>query len=573
MGSALLWFGAIPLIVAIALQSAGNMLTVLRVAENWVQDLRVAALSPPLSQFDDLIVITIDTDSLAQVPYISPLDRGLLRDVLVGLAAKGVRAVGLDVLFTRPTEPAKDAALREVLLTYARPLVVATAGTEAGLQTEQVDYMHDYLEGVTTAPAVAYQDREDGVVRSVLLRRHGSRIEQLGFAARLARLLGATVPRGEELVVAFRSRSDPPVPAFVQFPAHFVPTLPREFFADKIALVGADLPFTDRHRTPLSNNPTATDPYMPGVMIHAHTLAQLMEGRSLHEIEDDEYFLILLLAAATGVVLIAASASPVYIVIASASLILMGWVAGFVAFYLGGPLVPLVVPTLAFVIAFTLTFGARWKRELTDRRFIQRAFAKFVSPAVVKQLVENPEMLKVGGEKRDVTFLFTDIANYTALSERTDAATLVQMMNDYFEGALRIVLAHDGTVDRLQGDSLVVIFNAPSNQPDHAARGVRCALELDGYFRAFVDRQKQNGVEFGLTRIGVNSGSAVVGNYGGQAHFEYTATGDTTIIASRLESANRYLGTRICISGVAFQELLKMPHQKSLFHVHIPLGF
>ena len=158
----------------------------------------------------------------------------------------------------------------------------------------------------------------------------------------------------------------------------------------------------------------------------------------------------------------------------------------------------------------------------------------------------------LAGQRREVASLFTDIAGFTALVETIEPAPLGALLNEYLVGMTDIVFAHEGTVAKIVGDALHVLFGAPGEQPDHAARAVACALELDD-FAAGVPRDAgaSKGVALGATRIGVHAGPAIVGNFGGGRFFDYTAYGDTINIAARLEAANKQLGTRICVSASA----------------------
>ncbi|MDX1434867.1 MAG: adenylate/guanylate cyclase domain-containing protein, partial [Gammaproteobacteria bacterium] len=210
---------------------------------------------------------------------------------------------------------------------------------------------------------------------------------------------------------------------------------------------------------------------------------------------------------------------------------------------------PLVAPTLALVLASAFTYAWRWREEHAQRRFVHDAVAKYVAPAIVEHMVEAPERLRLGGERRDLTFLFSDLADYTTLSETTEPAVLVSTMNEYLDGACEIILDHGGTIDKIVGDALHVMFNAPLEQPDHPERAVGCALALDRFCQDFARRQRERGIALGMTRIGINTGVAVVGNFGGEKRFDYTATGDAINTAARLESVNKHLGTRVCVSA------------------------
>ncbi len=186
--------------------------------------------------------------------------------------------------------------------------------------------------------------------------------------------------------------------------------------------------------------------------------------------------------------------------------------------------------------------------DITSEKRIKSAFSHYLAPAVIEQLLAEPDRLALGGEKRELTFLCTDIAGFTTLSERIEPGVLVRLLNEYFDRICDIVLHHGGTIDKIVGDALHVMFNAPTDQSDHAERAVQCALDLDVACQQFIAQQAGDGVALGDTRIGVNTGPAVVGNFGGTARFDYTAYGDSVNTASRLEGANKYLGTRICVS-------------------------
>jgi adenylate cyclase len=159
-----------------------------------------------------------------------------------------------------------------------------------------------------------------------------------------------------------------------------------------------------------------------------------------------------------------------------------------------------------------------------------------------------PAVLRVG-EVREMTFLFSDIAGFTSLTERTAPEVLVDALNEYLDGMCQIVMDHGGTIDKIVGDAIHAIFNAPIDQPDHAARAVTCALAMGTFSERFAAAKQSAGLPFGGTRIGVNTGAAVIGNFGGRRRFDYTAHGDAINIAARLESVNKHLGTSICVAG------------------------
>jgi adenylate cyclase len=222
----------------------------------------------------------------------------------------------------------------------------------------------------------------------------------------------------------------------------------------------------------------------------------------------------------------------------------LSWYAYTELLWLVDPVLPSLMVLLLYIVSTIIQFSLT---EL-ERRQVRSAFGHYLAPTVVDQLIADPRRLKLGGEKRETTFLFTDIANFTALTEKIEPTILVRLLNGYLDGTSRIVLQHGGTIDKIVGDALHVMFNAPTDQDDHADRAVNCALELDAFCHSYVLDQKSLGVTLGETRIGENTGVTVVGNFGGMIRFDYTAHGDAINTAARLESANRFLGTRMCVS-------------------------
>jgi adenylate cyclase len=187
------------------------------------------------------------------------------------------------------------------------------------------------------------------------------------------------------------------------------------------------------------------------------------------------------------------------------------------------------------------------QREKAEAELARATLSRYFSPSVVETMSQNSGQMKPGGERREATFLFTDLTGFTNLVETTDPDVIVELLNAYIEGVAQIVFANDGTVMKIIGDAVQATFGAPLPQVDHAARAVKSALEIDAFAEEFRSGWNARGVDLGTTRIGVNTGEAIIGNFGGDSFFDYTAYGDAVNTAARLESANKALGTRICI--------------------------
>jgi len=216
---------------------------------------------------------------------------------------------------------------------------------------------------------------------------------------------------------------------------------------------------------------------------------------------------------------------------------------------LADPLFPGLVLAATFV-AYTVP---RQLAAESESRWIRTAFSNYLSPNLVAHLIRHPDELRLGGERRECSFVLTDVVGFTSLVEASDPHELTEVINGYLDGMVRIAFAYDGTLDRIVGDAVAVLFSAPVTQPDHAERAVRCALEMDAFAADYSRRCRERGVPFGSTRIGVNTGEVVVGNFGGGSHFDYRPLGDPINTAARLETANRHLGTRVCVSGTTVE--------------------
>ena len=187
------------------------------------------------------------------------------------------------------------------------------------------------------------------------------------------------------------------------------------------------------------------------------------------------------------------------------------------------------------------------RRRQAEAERAHASLSRYFSPQLAKRLAASVDD-STEVTWRDVAVIFTDITGFTSLVETAAPELLGELLNEYVSGMTDVVFAHEGTVAKVIGDAIEVLFNAPSDQADYAMRAVACAQELDAWAEAFRERWKAKGVNFGVTRIGVHAGPALVGNFGGSRFFDYTAYGDTINTAARLEAANKLLGTRICVS-------------------------
>ena len=316
-----------------------------------------------------------------------------------------------------------------------------------------------------------------------------------------------------------------------------------EGFSGHAAIIGTSaVGLKDLRATPL-------DLAAPGVSVHATALEQMLLGHYLERpawVEPVELIYMFFLGLALILLLRRLKAIGCALLAAGtmAGALSLSWYAYTEHRLLIDPVLPSLVALLLYMTGSLINFA----NTEAERRRIRSAFGQYLAPTVVQQLVDHPDTLRLGGERRDVTFLFTDLAGFTSVAEGLEPERLVHLLNAYLDGTCRIVLNHGGTIDKIVGDALHVMFNAPGSQPDHAERALRCALELDEFCSRFAREQRALGVDLGDTRIGINTGETVVGNFGGAMRFDYTAHGDAINTAARLESVNKHFDTRICVS-------------------------
>jgi adenylate cyclase len=520
--------------------------------ERWLADFRIATLVEPVPPHDQIVVVAITEDTLQLFPYRSPVDRMFLSGVLSALDAKGVAAIGIDLLFDQPTEPAKDRALFDQLGRMAARVVVAFADEKDGLTAVQAEWLKAFIPPSLRAYANLAKDPLDGTARWIYPGRpDGDGVPVPGLAQALEPAGTSQAPAAAVAAlppIRWRSPNDGGPYAFKVFPAHLVPVLPDAWLRGKIVLIGTDISLADRHRSPFSVTAGGDAGLMPGVLVHAQELATLLDGQPPREASQILSILITILAATIAALAFRLPWGLAMRVGLACGLIVLGWGAGFLLLRHADLLVPLMTPTVAFALAAWGLEVVGHRDAQQSRRFLKHAFAQYISPELVDQLVADPKMLSLRGEKREMTFLFTDVANFTSLAEGMDAATLTRVLNDYLDGVCAAAFAHGGTITDFIGDAVFATFGAPLPHTDHRQRATACAQAIGAFSRDYQRRMAEQGIPFAHTRIGVHSGTATIGNIGSARRFKYAPVGDAVNTASRMEGLNKYFGTRVCLS-------------------------
>ena len=497
---------------------------------------------------DDVVVLLITENTLAKLPYRSPVDRAYLATVLDMLRLAGAKSVGVDILFDQSTEHGKDATLRKAFDTMSDKLVIASASVDDGLSEEQVFFQRQYLEGLTQATVLLAKSGVDGVVRHAFSGNVLNGVTTHNLARTMTSDLG-DITTGSLDRIFYQSDKNGAPYNFNVYPAESVTLLPDEWIKDKYVLIGMDVPGMDQFRTPYVTRLGEAEGTMPGVMIHANMVSQILSSVKITEISKLNHTILLVIAALLGsfILFLEKSIGTRLLLAALAAMVILAipyWFFSYSQILISA--IPIAASLIVSVLIGTLF---RWHEDRQQRTFIKNAWSRYVSPGIVNELLAHPEKLEASGERRDITLVFTDIADFTRQVESMPIERLTPMLNRYLDRVSSEFLDAGATIDKIMGDGIMGFFGAPLDDPDHADKAVALALRLDQVCREIQQELLLEDIAIGRTRIGVHSGIAIVGNFGGSRFFDYTAHGNTVNTASRLESANKMLGSSICVSG------------------------
>lgn len=560
-----LWIALVAVCSALIAAFSVHFLAPLNNLEKKLADIRVAAMEPPRGASEQIVIVAIDEETLAQFPYRSPVDRQLVGDLITQIDGKGARAIGVDILIDQPSEPAKDEHLFNAIRQARTPLHFSFTSDKDIVNEAQLAYMKSFVPPGKRMDSKLLTDPFDGLVRRINpggTVSNGKRTfdddHPHGFAPLMAAYFDRPLlQRPRE--IAWRPPSaegEDPLPVIS---ASYVPYLPAEIFAGKIVLIGAVLSITDRHSTPLSIIDDGYRGFMPGVLIQAHGIDSIVTGTP--EPVSPASWTVLLVAAFTALGVLISQLRKGLAFNLSLSLIALAayWAFCIVGYGQGVPMLPMLAPSLALALSIWMMDIVIGRAERLQRQYIQSTFSRYVSPAVVDQIAADPSAAAISGVKREATFLFTDVAGFTTMSELLAPEALSDVLNQYLDGACEIILRHGGTIDKFIGDAIMAIFNAPIEQPDHASAAIRSALELDAYAERYRQQCNEQGIPIGITRIGLHTGPAIIGNFGSTQRMDFTALGDTVNTAARrghqqvlrhphlLHPAHRGPGHRPCL--------------------------
>ena len=507
-----------------------------------------------------VVILAIDEPTFEQLQIQWPFPRHLHAQVLDRLRADGALAAGFDMVFAEPSNAADDAALSRGLKS-GLPVVLAAnrEKTESGnaSQWSEVLPLESFLGAGSVAGLVQVTPDDDFVVR-----RHSRHDDT--FSARLATFAAApnrlaTGDTGSYLIEYVGPRATFDTRSYYQ--ALEPGLLPKGFFKGKIVLVGRSVRTAVEltgSQSDMFNSPFAVedgaDRLIPGVEVQANLISNQLTGGGLKPV-DSGLVLAMVVAMIAVLGLTGLRAHPGVTAALGASLAAGVWLISYGLFATQklwlAPLFPFVSVVAVYGSSTLLNYVASRRRALQMRMM----FSQYVPKEVVARLVERPDLMKLGGEARELTLMFTDLANFTAMSERLSAEATVEVLTEYFNAMTPIIHRYGGTVDKFIGDAVMAFWGAPLIDEQHAEHAVRAAVDMQKAMDALADRLTSRGLPTIAMRIGVHTGRVVVGNIGSQSRFSYSVIGDAVNLASRLEGANKAFGTHVLLSDATASRL------------------
>lgn len=563
----------------------------------------------------DVVIVGISPESFKTAPDPYPFPRHYYARAIRNLNRLDSKVIGIDLIFDIPVyqDPAQDYMLYEKLREAGN---VVLAGILRGIERrgmaeaiivqEQENFGNIFFAADSSLGFVNMRRDPDGVIRRypVSMLAHGSRQMLPSFGTAILNRYDGRDPLSNPVILdrAFLlgERNIPrisetayinyygPSGTFTQFDIidiiddetfttldeirygvdldifyDFVETNP---FKDKVVLIGPLFPESqDLHPVPVYPPGSPDFNEMYGVEIHANMIQTMIDDNYLLSPSRSTSAIIVILTAfiifMLSSIIKAIRYRRQYILDFSALALTGGSVflifaAGDWFFINRNYILPITAPVSAAILGY---FGSAIYQYLTERRqkeIVKSIFSHYISPAIVNELLNDPDKLQLGGEKKELTVLFSDIAGFTSIAESLQPEKLVELLNEYLDAMTDIIIKNGGTLDKYEGDAIMAFWGAPVSLQNHALLACLSALQMQSALKELrsVQGHGKNNIEMHV-RIGINTGDMIVGNMGGKERFDYTVIGDSVNLGARLETANKRYGTSVIISGNTYEQV------------------
>ena len=530
------------LLVSICIAAIVSMLMPAGFLNTWESKISDAFYHPS-NTLSDIIIVEIDDESIYQLGE-WPFSRDHYATVIKNINQSKV--IGIDILFDLPREV--DADLADALKNHT---VVLAVEYKQLYSNEGKQYAETLLK---PNPGLGIQGQDfktgfinlhtddDKVTRSFTPTIVSNDSHEL-FSSVIVEEMTGIRPDLENSRTLINFFAEPRGYEFVSFYDVYNNSEGLPEFDSKIVLIG----FTasgvdDTFMVPISN--TAMD----GVEIHANLVQSILTRDYIYYQDDvSSIGIIFLFALLTGLFLFKFKIQIATVFIA-ASFITYFLFALLVLFDNYGIIMNVLFPLFSISLVYIALVAIYYQTEEKNRKWITSLFGKYVSPVVIDNLIEDPDKINLGGEKRNITIFFSDIRGFTSIAESISPEELVRLLNEYLTEMTSIIITNQGLVDKYMGDAIMAFWGAPLDQPEHAKASCSSSLEMMEKLKDLQKKWKKKGMPFVDIGIGLNSGDAIVGNMGSMNRFDYTAMGDNVNLASRMEGLNKMYGTNIIIT-------------------------
>jgi adenylate cyclase len=530
----------------------------------------------------DIVIVGIDEDSLnSELGRWQSWNRTYYSQILGNLSEADPKVIAFDIMFTERStgisednlseiisdEPTyeeyfsetiqfmgkdhpDDLKLAEVFESIENIIILVSSNFTNDLVTTDIVENLELFEGTVHEAVSDYYWDSDDLARRVPigLEDKSTGDEYFALSAAIAKMVNGSLPESlyevldENNQMLINYAAPPYSYEIIPFIDVYTGKFDEAAIKDKIVLIGVTTDLISDH----VQTPTSYDTPMPGVEFHANALQTILEENFLVEQSKISqliviFFLTLSIALA---VMILGVFSGFFTLITS----IVIYFFSAQPLFNTGIIINLVYPILALFAAYLVTTLYKYLTETKEKNELRGAFSKYVNKDLVNKIMENPEMLKLGGEKRTVTVFFSDIASFTTFSEQCTPEELVTQLNEYFEVMAGIIRNNGGTLNKFDGDAIMAFWGAPLDEPNHATLAAQSALECRLALPGLHAKWGGEGKPLLDFRVGLATGDVIAGNVGSQDRFDYTVMGDIVNLGSRLEGANKQYGTHVMIS-------------------------
>ena len=546
-----------------------------------------------------VLVVPIDDQSFESLPSRWPWPREYYGHLAENLIKAGAKVVAFDLVIDQPDPHGSksDSLFARVLEKYPDQIVIAGKIEIKGgkLTGRKLSYIVPPMELFVNAGAkwgaVSLGPDVDGFYREYSFAQYVPDLDTIysSFAAQILKsymeipdttileVKNGTLSLGEVKIPVYSSYSDNMMINYFGPPSSFQyisfdnviddstfalkgdfdldyyhMLVDDEIFKGKIILIGSSIPeHHDNFPTPFLHFEDSEGNYkieeMPGVEIHANVLATILSGKFFVKMGDLTLHLLVLFLLSL-IMFLAHKLKTLWSITSLIAILVLIMGLSILLFNNLLIVIEVVYPIITIVTGYFSINIYLYLLTKKEKQMILGAFTHYVPPKVVDDIIANPDKLALGGEEREISILFSDIASFTTISENIEPKKLVILINEYLTAMTDIILEHDGIIDKYEGDAIMAEFGVPVHYDDHPVKAVAAALNMQEALKRLEPKWKKRNYPPLYTRIGINTGNVIVGNMGSRDVFDYTAMGDNVNLAARLESANKMYGTKIMVS-------------------------